>query len=94
MSPEHRFYFRGPRDELKLGAQNLKLFMQIGEGVDDETWLFHLREGDYGHWFREIIKDDRLAELSEQLRLDHDISATESRSILFDFIRRKYMLAS
>jgi hypothetical protein len=47
MDPEHRFYFRGPKDELNLPAQNLRIFMQVGEGVDDDTWLYHLRQGDY-----------------------------------------------
>ena len=58
MDPEHRFYFRGPKGELNLPAQNLRIFMQLGEGVDDETWLHHLRQGDYDRWFREIIKDE------------------------------------
>jgi hypothetical protein len=38
------FYFRGPDDKLKLRAQNLAVFVQLAEGVDDETWLFHLRQ--------------------------------------------------
>ena len=38
------------------------LFLQIGEGVDDETWAFHLRRGDYSGWIRSAIKDDDLAD--------------------------------
>jgi hypothetical protein len=34
----------------------------VADGVDDETWLFHLRRGDYARWFRDSIKDAELAE--------------------------------
>ncbi|MEX0612455.1 MAG: hypothetical protein WD229_10070, partial [Pirellulales bacterium] len=90
MDAEDRFYFRGPKGELNLAAQNLRMFMQVGEGVDDETWLHHLRKGDYARWFRDTIKDDELAERAEKLRRNGDVSAEESRKTLFDFIRNKY----
>ena len=56
------FFFRGPEGRLNLRAQNLRLFLQVAEGVDDETWAFHLRRGDYSAWFRRAIKDDDLAD--------------------------------
>jgi hypothetical protein len=37
------------------------LFVQIAEGIDDRTWMHHLKQGDYSAWFREIIKDRELA---------------------------------
>jgi len=55
------FYFRGPRQRLNLRAQSLALFNQLADGVDDETWLFHLRRGDYSRWMRAEIKDEALA---------------------------------
>ncbi|HRK96275.1 MAG TPA: HAD family hydrolase, partial [Rhodospirillales bacterium] len=61
LGEDKSFYFRGPEDRLKLRAQNLSVFMQLAEGVDDETWLHHLRQGDYSRWFREAIKDQDLA---------------------------------
>jgi hypothetical protein len=90
MDEEHRFYFRGPKGELNLPAQNLRIFMQVGEGVDDETWLHHLREGDYEQWFREIIKDETLADRAAKLRENGQISADESRKRIFEFIRQTY----
>ena len=90
MDPKHRFYFRGPKGELNLGAQNLRLFMQLGEGVDDETWLHHLKQGDYARWFRDIIQDEALAEVAEGLPSNGEVSAKESREKLFSFIRKKY----
>jgi hypothetical protein len=90
MDPEHRFYFRGPKGELNLPAQNLRIFMQVGEGVDDETWEHHLKRGDYAHWFREIIKDEQLAETAKRLAGNGQLSAAESRRELFELIRKKY----
>ncbi len=90
MDPEHRFYFRGPKGELNLAAQNLRIFMQLGEGVDDETWLYHFRQGDYDRWFRDVIKDELLADHVETLRNNGDVSGAESRERIFDFIRQTY----
>ena len=54
LPPDKSFYFRGPEGKLNLRAQNLMLFLQLADGVDDETWLHHLRQGDYSGWFREF----------------------------------------
>ena len=61
LGPEESFYFRGPDDRLNLRAQNLHLFLQVAEGVDPATWLYHLRRRDYSAWVRGAIKDDTLA---------------------------------
>lgn len=61
------FYFRGPDNSLKLRAQNLVIFLQMAEGVDDRTWDFHLKRGDYSTWFRDMIKDDDLAAEAAQI---------------------------
>jgi HAD superfamily hydrolase (TIGR01484 family) len=90
MDPEHRFYFRGPRGELNLAAQNLRIFMQLGEGVDDETWLHHLRNGDYAEWFRGIIKDEDLAQAAERIVQQNGESPETTRNELFSLIRKKY----
>jgi hydroxymethylpyrimidine pyrophosphatase-like HAD family hydrolase len=90
MDDEHRFYFRGPKGDLNLPAQNLRIFMQLGDGVDDKTWLHHLRNGDYEKWFRKIIKDDMLADRAAKLGSDQSLSAEESRRQIFEFIRQSY----
>ena len=44
--PQDRsFYFRGPQGKLNLRAQNLMVFLQMAEGVDDETWLASSAQG-------------------------------------------------
>jgi hypothetical protein len=47
LGEDKSFYFRGPSGALNLRAQNLTMFLQIAEGVDDATWLHHLARGDY-----------------------------------------------
>jgi hypothetical protein len=54
--------------------QNLTLFVQIAEGVDDATWLHHLRAGDYSRWFRESIKDDGLADDVEDIERQESLT--------------------
>jgi hypothetical protein len=61
LGPDESFYFRGPRGRLNLRAQNLHIFLQIADGLDAATWLYHLRHRDYSAWARKAIKDERLA---------------------------------
>lgn len=42
LEPERVFYFRGAAGKMNLRAHNLSTFLQLAEGVDDDTWLFHL----------------------------------------------------
>jgi HAD superfamily hydrolase (TIGR01484 family) len=87
---EASFWFRGPEGALNLRAQNLHLFMQLGEGVDDATWLHHLRQGDYARWFREAIKDDGLAAEAEDIQRRFADDPAESRTRLRQAIERRY----
>jgi hypothetical protein len=84
------FYFRGPEGKLNLRAQNLQIFLQMADGVDDETWTWHLRNGDYSRWFREKIKDDPLADEAERIEQAPQLSARESRARMREGVERRY----
>ncbi len=88
LGEENSFYFRGPDDALNLRAQNLILFLQLADGVDDATWLFHLHQGDYTRWFREAIKDDDLADEAEALQDGQD--AGQTRAQIREIVERRY----
>jgi hydroxymethylpyrimidine pyrophosphatase-like HAD family hydrolase len=90
LGPDRSFHFRGPDGRLNLKAQNLTLFLQIAEGVDDETWLHHLRQGDYSRWFRDKIKDPALADETQNVENQPDLSAQESRTLIREFIEQRY----
>lgn len=92
LGPDRSFYFRGPEGKLNLRAQNLVLFAQLAEGVDDETWLYHLGRGDYGRWFRERIKDEELGEEADRITAARGLSAEESRKRICEAIKARYTL--
>ena len=90
LSAQQSFYFRGAEGKLNLRAQNLVVFMQLADGVDDTTWVYHLRQGDYSHWFRHLIKDEELADETAAIEQDTALSAQESRSRIKSAIERRY----
>jgi HAD superfamily hydrolase (TIGR01484 family) len=92
LPPERSFYFRGPGEKLNLRAQNLMLFLQLAEGVDDATWQHHLRQGDYSRWFRDKIKDESLAAEAARVEARSDLSARESRDLIRTAVERSYTL--
>lgn len=89
MSPEQSFYFRGPESKLNLRAENLNIFIQLAEGVDDDTWTYHLKRGDYTRWFRDIIKDESLANDAAAAE-KNGASPTESRRKIKKAIESRY----
>src|SRR5262249_4363342 len=94
LEPERRFYFRGPEGKLKLRVHNLILFRQISDGVDDTTWLYHLRQGDYSRWFENSIKDAALAAEVKQVEERTELSPQESRALIKAAIEHYYTLPS
>ncbi|MBI1917666.1 MAG: HAD-IIB family hydrolase [Planctomycetes bacterium] len=92
LPPERSFYFTGPEGKLHLRAQNLFLFAQMAEGIDDVTWLHHLTNGDYSRWFRERIKDEELAADAEGVERMNNRDAAESRKLIRQVIERYYTL--
>jgi HAD superfamily hydrolase (TIGR01484 family) len=93
--PEDRsFYFRGPDQKLNLRAQNLKLFVQIASGIDESTWLHHLRRHDYSRWIRQALKDDSLADQLAKIENEYPDSADRSRAEIFGAFERRYTASS
>lgn len=89
--PEDRsFFFRGPDNLLNLRAHNLILFMQLAEGVDEKTWLHHLRRGDYSTWMSEGIKDSHLADAVRRIEQRPSVSAERSRQMIRSAIEERY----
>ena len=92
LPPERSFYFRGPEKKLKLRARNLIQFLQLAEGVDDDTWMYHLKHGDYSAWLRNAIKDDALADVVRAIEQDDTLSPEESRARIAKAIEQQYTL--
>jgi hypothetical protein len=91
--PEDRsFFFRGPEGKLKLRAPNLVTFMELGDGVDDDTWLFHLQRHEVSRWLREAIKDDELADRVAEIETDEADDPDTSRREIRKLIEAVYTL--
>ena len=59
-------------------------------GVDDRTWLHHLRAGEYSRWFRDAIKDEDLAAEVAAVEGDQALSPSDSRDRIKEMIERRY----
>jgi hydroxymethylpyrimidine pyrophosphatase-like HAD family hydrolase/energy-coupling factor transporter ATP-binding protein EcfA2 len=90
LPPDRSFYFRGPQGDLKLRAANLVRFCELAEGVDEATWEYHRRRGEYSAWLREMIKDAELGQEAEEVEKARQFAADEARQRLLEAIRRRY----
>ena len=90
LGEERSFYFRGPQAALNLRAQNLSTFLRLAEGVDDATWVHHLRAREYSQWFREAIKDAELTSEAGTVENDDSLSPRDSRTRIKEMIDRLY----
>jgi HAD superfamily hydrolase (TIGR01484 family) len=91
LGPTRSFYFRGPDAKLNLKANNLLLFVEMGDGVDEDTWEYHRKNGDYSRWFRDEIKDTQLASEAEVIERSGQ-SAADSRAAIRAAVERRYTL--
>jgi hypothetical protein len=90
LGEDKSFYFRGAGGKLNLRAQNMKMFAQLAEGVDEDTWVHHLRKSDYSRWLRDAVKDLSIAEEVERIEKNAQLKASESRMQILDAIRKHY----
>jgi hydroxymethylpyrimidine pyrophosphatase-like HAD family hydrolase len=90
LGEDKSFYFRGPGERLKLRARNLQAFVDLADGVDDDTWRHHLARADYSRWFRDAIKDEDLAAEAERVEQDRALAPADSRAAIRAAIERRY----
>lgn len=88
--PERSFYFRGPEGKLNLRAHNLVLFLEIADGVDVDTWQYHLKRGDYSQWFGEVIGDEELASEARSIEQANTLDPGDSRARIRAAVERRY----
>jgi hypothetical protein len=82
-----------PNDDAEaalLRAQNLMLFVQVAEGVDNLTWEHHLKAGHYSEWFREVIKDAELAQAAAEVEKNANLDAAESLKRISEAVTQRY----
>ena len=90
--PRSQLLLPGTRETAQSPRAEPVLFSQIADGVDDETWLHHLRQGDYSAWMRVAIKDQDLADEVRAIEAEAAGSAAESRRRIRAAIADRYTL--
>jgi len=68
----------------------MNMFAQLAEGVDDETWTYHLSESDYSRWLREFVKDQVVADEVAVIEQNQELGPSQSRSRVLETIRKRY----
>lgn len=91
LPPERSFYFTGKDMKLNLRAHNLIVFNQLSQGIDEDTWSYHLKQGDYSKWFKEAIKDEQLSEEAAKVE-QSDLNVEESKTRIKKLIDEMYTL--
>lgn len=86
----HSFYFRGPGFSR---ARNLTEFVRIADDIDEEVWMHHLRSKDFSAWFRNVIRDEDLAQRAAAVELDQSVGFAESRERIRQAIHERYIVA-
>lgn len=93
LGADRSFYFRGPEGKLQLKAHNLFLFLHLADGVDDETWEFHRRRGEYSKWMGSAgVKDDDLAAEVVRIESNRRLDPRQSRAAVREAIESRYTL--
>jgi HAD superfamily hydrolase (TIGR01484 family) len=90
LPPDRSFYFVGPEQRLHLRAYNLSVFLELANGVDDDTWLHHLRAGDYSRWVMTELKDKKLARRLAAIEAEPGLTPGESRARFRAAIEERY----
>jgi len=91
LEDDRSFFFRGPEGKLNLRATNLVMFVEIGAGVDGETWEFHRRQGDFSRWVGLSIKDRELMDEITEIEQGEQ-PFEEAREAIQGAIERRYTL--
>ena len=87
---ENSFVFRGEEGRLHLVANNLLMFLHIAEGIDIDTWVYHLKRKDLTKWFRDTVHDEELANEAELAEGMGDAAAGRRR--VLDMIGQRYTM--
>ena len=90
LGEDRSFFFTGPDGRLNIRAHNLAMFLDIGDGVDADTYFHHLRTGDFATWMRTSIKDEGLADEVANIAAHDPLGLDEARKLVRAAIEQRY----
>ena len=91
LGDDKSFFFRGLEGKLNLRATNLQMFLEMADGVDEETWEWHRARGDFSAWMEDCIKD---RELADEVRKAEQGEAAAARLAVREAVERRYTLSA
>jgi HAD superfamily hydrolase (TIGR01484 family) len=92
LGPDRSFYFKGREGKLNLKGHNLFIFLQMGDGVDDDTWEFHRERGDYSRWLGEVLKNPDMGREATAVEKDKSLSTQDARAAIRKIIESRFTL--
>jgi hydroxymethylpyrimidine pyrophosphatase-like HAD family hydrolase len=94
LNPDRSFYFRGPEEKMNIRAQNVYIFLQIADGLDEETLFHHLKKGDYSEWFTVHVKDAAVGQAMKAIEAEEGLTRETFLQKLRKVIEEHYTLPS
>ncbi len=86
---DESFFFRRAEGKLRLRATNLQTFLKMADGVDNETWQWHLGRGNISAWIETSIKD---RELAAEVSAVEQAGGDDAKRRVREAIERRYTL--
>ncbi|NUT68933.1 HAD-IIB family hydrolase [Pseudomonas sp. ICMP22404] len=84
----HAFYF----PSLDQRASNLAEFLSSLARLDDGAFCQHRQAGDFSNWFREVIRDDVLANETHLLETDASVASQDALARIARLVQARYHL--
>ena len=84
----HAFYFPA----LGQSASNLSEFLSALARLDDRGFREHCAARDFSNWFREVIRDDVLANKTRLIESDESVSRQVALAHITDLVQARYHL--
>ena len=84
----HAFYF----PSLDQRASNLAEFLSSLARLDDPAFRQHREAGDFSNWFREVIRDDVLANETRLLENDASVPLRDAQEQIVHLVQSRYHL--
>ncbi|AOE60635.1 HAD-IIB family hydrolase [Pseudomonas corrugata] len=84
----HAFYF----PSLDQRASNLAEFLSSLARLDDGAFCQHREAGDFSNWFREVIRDDVLANETHLLETDASVASQDALARIARLVQARYHL--
>lgn len=79
LEASRQFCFRGPQGAMSLTASTIRQFLEMGAGIDEDTWKYHFNKRDYSNWISRQLGLPDLASAVEKIEKNAAFTPSEAR---------------